>query len=100
MYISNITHYLDEAGNIPKKIPKESRELASFLVLIIDESTKNFTRTLSATEIRCFKKECEGNIKYELPNPSDDIHWICSKCQNEGRIFDWQGTRWDNQNGK
>ncbi len=100
MYISNITHYLDETGNISTQMPTEARELASFLALVIDESTKNIPSTLSATDIRCFEKGCDGIIKYELINPKDDIHWICSKCQNEGRISGWQGTKWDNNAGK
>jgi hypothetical protein len=30
MYISQMPHFLDEKGNIPKEMPKEARELASF----------------------------------------------------------------------
>ena len=100
MYISNITHFLDETGNIPTQMPKEARELASFLALVIDESTKKIPSTLSPTDIRCFEKGCDGNIKSEIAHPKDEIHWLCSKCHNEGRISDWQGTKWDNNAGK
>lgn len=67
-------------------MPKEARELASFFALVIDESTKNISSTLSTTDIRCFEKGCDGIIKYEIAHPNDEIHWIGSKCQNEGRI--------------
>jgi len=40
MYISNLTHSLDEQGNIPKQIPKEAREMANFLALVVDATTK------------------------------------------------------------
>jgi hypothetical protein len=30
MYISQMPHFLDEKGNIPKQMPKEARELARF----------------------------------------------------------------------
>ena len=36
MYMTDLTHVLDESGGIPKSIPKEARELASFLALVID----------------------------------------------------------------
>jgi len=36
-----MTHFLNEEGNIPKQMPKEARELASFFALVIDETIKN-----------------------------------------------------------
>ncbi len=57
MYISNMTHFLDETGNIPKQMPKEARELTSFFALVIDETTKEFPSPVTLTDIRCFKKD-------------------------------------------
>lgn len=96
MYISNMTHFLDEKGNIPKQMPKEAREMASFLALIVDASTKTNQNRLAPTDIRCFESGCLGTISSELMAEVDEIHWKCSKCQNEGRISHWQGTNWDN----
>lgn len=61
-----MTHFLDEAGNIPKQMPKEARELANFLALIFDETTKESSSFLIHTAIRCFKKKCEGTIRSEF----------------------------------
>ena len=97
MYISNMTHFLDETGNIPKQTPSEARELASFLALVIDTTTKNSPFTLTQTEIRCFEKGCKGLIKSEVMKENNDIHWVCSKCENEGRISGWNLTKWDNR---
>jgi len=97
MYISNMQHFLDEAGNIPKQMPKEAREMASFLALIVDITTKNIPFTLTQTDIRCFKTGCHGLIKSEVLKESNEIHWVCSKCPNEGRISDWKLTKWDNR---
>ncbi|MFA5818244.1 MAG: hypothetical protein WC854_03075 [Bacteroidales bacterium] len=97
MYISNMTHFLDETGNIPKQMPKEARELASFFALVIDATIKKSPSTVTFTDIRCFKKRCDGLIRSELLSANDEIHWICSKCQNEGRINGWQKTKWDNR---
>ena len=45
MFISNLTHFLDEKGNIPKEMTKEGREMASFLALIVDAATKDYPPT-------------------------------------------------------
>jgi hypothetical protein len=97
MYISNMTHFLDEQGNIPKQMPKEGREMANFLGLIVDTTTKNEPTTLTRTEIRCFKKGCHGMIKSALSPDKKEIHWFCPVCENEGKISEWQGTKWNNK---
>ena len=58
-----MTHFLDEQGNIPKQMPKQARELASFLALVVDATTKIMPSTLTSTEIRCFKKGGHGFVK-------------------------------------
>lgn len=90
-----MTHFIDETGNIPTRMPKEARELASFLALVVDETTKDSVSEVIYTGIRCFKKKCEGTINSEFLSEID-IHWECTRCKNEGIIGDWQKTRWDN----
>jgi hypothetical protein len=90
-------HFLDAKGNIPKQMPKEARELASFFALVIDSTTKNIPFTLTQTDIRCFEKGCQGLIKSEILKANNEIHWRCSKCKNEGRISGWKLTKWDNR---
>jgi hypothetical protein len=97
MYISNMQHFLDAKGNIPKQMPKEARELASFFALVIDSTTKNIPFTLTQTDVRCFEKGCQGLIKSEVLKANNEIHWRCSKCKNEGRISGWKLTKWDNR---
>jgi len=89
-------HFLDEQGNIPKQMPKEARELASFFALVIDTTTKTNPVRLTPTGIRCFEKGCPGTIRVEILHSSNEIHWKCSRCEKEGKISYWQGTRWDN----
>ena len=92
MYISNMQHFLDKKGDIPKQMPKEARELASFLALVIDTTTKNSPFTLTQTDIRCFEKGCHGITKSALRPDTGEIHWYCPVCENEGLISNWQGT--------
>ena len=97
MYISNLTHFLDEKGNIPKQMPREARELAGFLALIVDSTTKNLPISLTTTEIRCFEKGCGGMIKIAYRRAKEQINWYCPDCENEGVISGWQKTKWDNR---
>ena len=99
MYITNIQHLLDASAKMPNEMPKEARELISFLKLIIDITTKNVPHTLTATDVRCFEKGCNGMIKTALRPDTEEIHWYCPDCENEGLISNWQGTKWDNGGG-
>ena len=92
-----MTHFLDETGSIPKQMPKQARELASFLALVVDTTTKNNPQSLTATDIRCFEKGCHGQIKTTVMPVNDEIHWYCPDCENEGVISEWQKTKWDNR---
>ena len=39
-YVTDITHYLDDEGELPEEMPGPARKLASFLVLLIDAVTQ------------------------------------------------------------
>ena len=84
MYVTNMSHFLDETGDIPKQMPQEARELSAFFSLVIDETLKTLPSTLTSTGIRCFKKRCTGIIASEVLIENNEIHWKCSKCRNEG----------------
>jgi hypothetical protein len=36
-YVTDITHFLDDAGEIVANMPAEARQLASFITLLIEE---------------------------------------------------------------
>ena len=40
-YVTDITHYLDDQGEVSAEMPREARQLASFLVLVIDAASRN-----------------------------------------------------------
>ena len=97
MYITTFTHFLDEQGNIPKTMPKEARELASFLALVIDATTDYESESGFETGITCFQKGCDGMIQSTiLFDQNNEIHWLCPKCKNEGIVSEWEDTEWDN----
>lgn len=93
MYFSNFLHFLNETGDIPKEMPKEGRQMAGFLVMAVDITTKG---QAVKDDLRCFIKNCNGNVNTNLSKDRKVIEWKCTKCSAEGRISDWQGTKWDN----
>ncbi len=97
MFISNLTHFLDEKGNIAKEMYKEGREMASFLALIVDTATKVYPTPIKISGIRCLKKKCLGTIEIEVDKANEAIAWECTKCGEAGRISGWQKTKWDNR---
>jgi hypothetical protein len=96
MYITNIQHLLDASRKMSEEMPKEARELIGFLTLIIDTTTKILPPTLTTTDVRCFQKGCYGLIKTTLRPDTEEIHWYCPDCENEGVISEWQKTKWNN----
>ena len=94
MYITNFQHFLDEQGNILKDIPKDARELANFLALLIDDAS---TGDYDAEQtIRFIEKGCEGLVVAFITHDTDEIYWVCPICKTKGYINNWRGTKWDN----
>ena len=96
MYISNMTYFLNEKGNIPTEMPAEARELAGFFAMVVDITTQRQPTVLTPTTIRCFNKGCQGLINTSFKSGGKEIHWFCPQCKNEGVISNWHGTKWDN----
>jgi len=97
MFISNLTHFLDKQGNIAKEMHKEGREMASFLALIVDATTKGFAPSILSTDLRCHNKKCAGTIEIRMDSKTDEIDWWCTHCDDAGKISGWQKTKWDNR---
>jgi predicted RNA-binding Zn-ribbon protein involved in translation (DUF1610 family) len=93
-YVTDITHYLDEAGELAE-MPAPARQLASFLVLLIDAATQAFPADDCDTHIRCRTSACVGSIRTSLSSMDDEISWHCPDCGHNGVIRNWQGTKWN-----
>jgi hypothetical protein len=93
-YVTDITHYLDDTGELAA-MPGPARKLASFLVLLIDETTQAVPAKDYDTRIRCRTNACKGSIRASLPSMTDEISWYCPECGHNGGIRNWKGTKWD-----
>ncbi len=76
----------DDTGNIPKKAPKQAREISAFFSLVMDETLEKLPTELTPTTIRCFRKGCYGTISSEIDLDKNEIYWKCSECVNSGTI--------------
>jgi len=66
MYITNITHLLDENGNIAAGMNVSGRKMASFLAMIIGHSTAQQEEEMTDIDIRCNKRGCHVNYFHPL----------------------------------
>ncbi len=98
MYITDITHYLDETGELAE-MPGPARKLASFLVLLIDATSQVGPVRNFDTNIRCRMDACKGSIRTSLTSLDEEISWHCPDCGHNGVIRNWQGTKWDQAEG-
>lgn len=90
MYITDLTHFLDNSGAIgPVKGP--ARAMAQFHVDVVAHASDVTEHALAAP--RCFK--CKKSAVEATRAHDDAIVWACPACRTEGRISNWQGTLWD-----
>jgi len=91
-----MTHFLDETGNIAREMHKDGRNMAGFLAMVIDATTKSKEEGFVDLDIRCNVPGCTGPILAEIIPVTEEIHWGCTECENDGIISDWKNTKWDN----
>ena len=75
-YVTDITHYLDETGELAQ-LPGPARRLASFLTLLIEAATGDASAGEHDSGIRCMAKACRGTVRTSLPPGQDEILWHC-----------------------
>ncbi len=91
-----MTHFLDENGNIAREMREEGRNMAGFLAMVIDATTKTMEEGFVDLDIRCNVPGCHGPILAEIIPVTEEIRWGCTECENDGIISGWRGTKWDN----
>ena len=99
-YVTDITHYLDDHGELVSEMPGPARKLASFLVLVIDAVSQDIPANDFDTHIRCLREGCTGSIRASLVSIKKNITWSCPDCGHNGRISNWQGTKWNQQTNR
>lgn len=97
-WITDITDYLDDNGEIIAE-PAQARTLAEYFVAIILMASFPEPEYPPEYKVPCRRrpgrKPCLEEIAAWVEPESEDIYWICPKCQDRGRISNWRGTIWD-----
>jgi hypothetical protein len=91
---TDITHYLDESGEVAR-MPGPARQLASFLTLLIEFATADPAARGRSSGIRCRVEGCRGIIRASVTHSGNEIAWACPICGHSGFITNWQDTRWN-----
>jgi hypothetical protein len=93
-YVTDITHYLDETGELAR-MPGPALKLASFLTLLIEAATGAPSAGEHGSGIRCRTKACRGTIRTSVQQGHDEISWHCQVCGHNGVIRNWSNTKWN-----
>jgi hypothetical protein len=91
MYITDLTHFLDEKGAIAP-MPPAARGLAEFLGRVVVAASTPID-VAGSGECRCSKCK-KGTVIAEIA-ADDAIEWFCEDCGHEGRISNWRRSFWD-----
>jgi len=100
MYVIDITHYLDESGNMVENMPSEAKQLASFVALVVDFTSLNCSEVFVDTEIPCRNEGCNDNTLSRYEPETEEIIWNCLNCDHAGVIRNWKNTKWDQRGVK
>jgi hypothetical protein len=91
----NIQHWLNETKSGPA-VPDLRLKVEKITEIIIYATSLSETQTGEPPTCRRRpkRKPCKGHliINFEY---SDQIHWICPACQDEGIVTGWEGLIWD-----
>jgi len=97
MYITKLSHFFNEDGEIPTDMPIEARELGNFLALLVDTTTDFESEPGFDSRVTCLNKGCKGIVRSTiLFDENDEIYWECPVCKEAGTISEWEGSKWDN----
>jgi len=97
IWITDITHFLDENGEMIKE-PPQARKLGEYLAAIIVMASypdPEYEGYKVLCRRRPKRKPCSTEVAAWLDPETDDVVWICPVCQDKGIISNWRGTIWD-----
>ena len=98
-WVTDLSHFVDDTGNLPGDLPSPARRLAEHLTAIVAAATGGANDQGEATRrIKCRRRPkrraCSGVIEYRLW-ADERITWQCPSCGDNGVISNWQSTTWD-----
>jgi hypothetical protein len=97
-WITDLSHFVDDTGSLPRALPGPARRLAEYLTAIVVAATGAHHLSQATPRISCRRRPrrraCPGDIEYRLW-ADERITWECPSCGDNGVISNWQSTAWD-----
>ncbi len=90
-FMTDLTHFLDENGQLPAQMTPEAREMAHKLIEIITALVTNPEKARDgvATGVSCLSDHCNALVTGSLKSINDPVTWFCPECKSRGEIRNW-----------
>jgi|SRR6185369_12029513 len=95
---TDFTHFLDKEGNLISE-PAQARVIAEYFASLVFMAS--FPDVEYPPEYRVFcrrrpkRKPCLVEIAAFIDPHTDEVVWMCPKCQDRGIITNWRHSMWD-----
>ncbi|KKK57892.1 hypothetical protein LCGC14_3049910 [marine sediment metagenome] len=97
-WITNMSDF-DYPDEEAYRLPKEAIRLAEYFGSIIEGTVARVPAKNNYSGIKCRRRPgripCTGIICSELHPNGTELQWWCPVSDDNGRISNWGGTRWD-----
>jgi hypothetical protein len=97
-WITDLTHLLDEAGDIISE-PPQAKALAEYFAAIVFMASFPDPEYPPEYIVKCRRrpnrKPCLKEIVGFINPETDDVMWMCPKCNDRGLISNWRDSMWD-----
>ena len=96
MWVINIQHWLDEtnAAAVPQ-LRLKVKKLAEIITYATSVAAGMPIDSIPKCWRRPQRKPCKGIIGIHLNEATNQIHWYCNNCGDEGVVTGWEGLIWD-----
>jgi hypothetical protein len=97
MWVIDIRHWLDESLTGPG-LPQLKFKVKKLGEIITYATAKKAGIPLAVQPL-CWRKPkrkpCPGELEIRLNPNTEQIHWMCPECGDEGVVTGWAGLIWD-----
>src|SRR5207302_9267178 len=95
-WVTDLGHFLED-GRLHPALAGPARRLVDHLCAIVVAVTS--AEPDDPLGVRCRRrpgrKPCPGEIEGFIDPETNQIHWFCVACDDNGFISNWQATLWD-----
>ena len=97
MWVINIQHWIDETKTVAAvpQLRQKVKKLAEIITYATSLAAGMHTDSIPKCWRRPKRKPCKGILDIHLGESTNQIHWYCEICGDEGVVTGWEGLIWD-----